>query len=36
MILVDNTPEQVAAQTIAVIGDAAGGWKGSASVRIVG
>lgn len=35
-IFAGNTPEQVAAQTIAVTGDAASGWKGSVTVGIVG
>jgi protocatechuate 3,4-dioxygenase beta subunit len=34
-IFADNTPEQVAAQTIAVTGDASG-WKGSVTVGIAG
>jgi protocatechuate 3,4-dioxygenase beta subunit len=35
-IFADNTPEQVAAQMIAVTGDAAAGFKGSVTVGIAG
>jgi protocatechuate 3,4-dioxygenase beta subunit len=35
-VFADNTPEQVAAQTIAVTGDAAAGFKGSVTVGIAG
>jgi protocatechuate 3,4-dioxygenase beta subunit len=35
-IFADNTPEQVAAQTIAVTGDAAAGFRGSVTVGIAG
>jgi protocatechuate 3,4-dioxygenase beta subunit len=35
-IFADNTPEQVTAQTIAVTGDAAAGFKGSVTVGIAG
>lgn len=35
-IFADNTPEQVEAQTIAVTGDAAAGFKGAVTVGVVG
>jgi protocatechuate 3,4-dioxygenase beta subunit len=35
-IFADNTPEQVAAQTMAITGDAAAGFKGKVTVGIVG
>jgi protocatechuate 3,4-dioxygenase beta subunit len=35
-VFADNTPEQIAAQTIAVTGDAASGFKGAVTVGIAG
>ena len=34
MVFADNTPEQIAAQTVTLTGDAAAGFKGAVTVGI--